>query len=82
MSISWCWKLAGLPPLQWLAATSVDGNLVGEMSDLKERIRRFIVFKAFQPSDIMIILQSYLGTGESVVPAIRKPPGDEENLNV
>ena len=25
--MSWCWKLASLPPLQ-LAATSVDGNLV------------------------------------------------------
>ena len=26
---SWCWKVAGLPPLQLASSFSVDGNLVG-----------------------------------------------------
>ena len=28
-SNSWCWKVAGLPPLQLTSTSSVDGNLVG-----------------------------------------------------
>ena len=54
---SWCWKAAGLPPLQLASTSSVDGNLVGVRVSVG---KEFIYSSATLPLSVfMLVLMSF-----------------------